>query len=1188
MCVCVCVCFFVDLRGNESTQAKRQQWQDVEAGRHSYLAALLSDEGEFVCGATYLRPGFLVSTHHCIMQIGPNPKVALGFTGIDEKGNVMATQICHAEYNIEHPEHPAKGNTDPTLGVDTVLLKLPSWVGLVKEEPPMTAHPTHDIYIAQSLIGFRLAPPHPHTRRRAIQAARFQIANTLMQQGSAEFLWVHTECVPGPDTSLSDPVHRGFPQFDLIAVEVIFSTYYFGVDATGAVRVMKMVEWINEERLPLAAVLCMLLLVVITGMATMWSIISCRLMHAAQHQHQSHGNVPDKPQYILVDGIYQQPKYNHKMMEFLEKQLAEGKRLKPPQGAPEDSVRQWTHALEMGSRLIRKHKEPFDLRTYYKSTDVKEIVDEICKMLRETNWNWNRNDSANVETVDIAEKVPDECLEADSENLSHLLAYTLDVDQKGTDTDVPHEWKNVKREHLEQMKELDLVDEDEISEKKERGRGSGSIVYESKWRNLPVAVKACRHLELIGWDIEKLAEFMKDVLRHLSLKSLYVGELHAITKKSRWLVMELADKDLKTFCQDNKVLSWSMKRNLIQQAAECMRYMHSQAPPLVHSDVKTSNFLVFGAKPKVKIADFGLTREVTGTMNMSVRNRRGTLVYMAPEIFEDKAPTLASDVYSLGMVMYEVVTGRQLYGIREADQLQRTPYITKQKLDGKEPCKVHLTDCPMEMVELMQACCQLDLAKRPKMDVVCMWLDQLPDVVPRKIIKDLHSIIDLASQQWRHVRYNRGILHFLSKQMECLKALTDLPRDIPMETWIKMKRDLESGENLIRRHACPFDLQRFYAIDEAKSAVETICVKLQDSVHLLDTSMAMGIAHVVPDANICADRSLLESRLRFVLFDEQVMWTDMEIEEEWYEVRRRHKESLAKVTMIADEEIDLDSGAQEIGMGGEGCVWRVQWGGKMVAAKHVSQKGRSPKIERLARAFTEAALSASLLHDHITRLLAMTKSGCTMVMELAEGNLVTWYRHNIKASCWSRIKLMHQAARGLAHVHRQPEELVHCDVKSANFLVFEDGLDGDPVVKLCDFGIATTQQPDLTTTLRQQPRTTLYCAPEIYVQKHHTQKSDVFSFGVVMCELAAQRSPYMEAEGLNHAVMRMKNDEELPCPIPDDCHKGLKPLIEQCLKCDSGERPSMDDVMEKLEKILQDCVPELQTPASSAARDVGV
>ena len=86
-----------------------------------------------------------------------------------------------------------------------------------------------------------------------------------------------------------------------------------------------------------------------------------------------------------------------------------------------------------------------------------------------------------------------------------------------------------------------------------------------------------------------------------------------------------------------------------------VQFIHSKN--IVHRDIKTENFLVFTRDGKllVKLSDFGAAKELA---NLQAGTNTGTFNYMAPERLEKQAVcTIESDVWSLGCVFYEAMTG---------------------------------------------------------------------------------------------------------------------------------------------------------------------------------------------------------------------------------------------------------------------------------------------------------------------------------------------------------------------------------------------------------------------------------------------------------------------------------------------------------------------------------------------------
>ncbi|MCX6279540.1 MAG: TPM domain-containing protein [Bacteroidetes bacterium] len=102
----------------------------------------------------------------------------------------------------------------------------------------------------------------------------------------------------------------------------------------------------------------------------------------------------------------------------------------------------------------------------------------------------------------------------------------------------------------------------------------------------------------------------------------------------------------------------------MQQAGSALNYLHSQEPPIIHQDIKPDNFLI-DANGNYLLADFGISSKIrrTLTKSMGAQASTGTLAYMPPEKFSaDKQIIKAGDIFSLGVAMYELLTGDLPFG----------------------------------------------------------------------------------------------------------------------------------------------------------------------------------------------------------------------------------------------------------------------------------------------------------------------------------------------------------------------------------------------------------------------------------------------------------------------------------------------------------------------------------------------
>lgn len=126
-----------------------------------------------------------------------------------------------------------------------------------------------------------------------------------------------------------------------------------------------------------------------------------------------------------------------------------------------------------------------------------------------------------------------------------------------------------------------------------------------------------------------------------------------------YLVMELVDgPSLKTALQKRKKpLSPEEAVHLVATLAEALQHAHAQG--VVHRDVKPSNVLLRGGRlDDPVLTDFGLARMVEVTVDTAAGTTLGTPTYMAPEQGEGKSGDARSDIYALGVILYELLTGQ--------------------------------------------------------------------------------------------------------------------------------------------------------------------------------------------------------------------------------------------------------------------------------------------------------------------------------------------------------------------------------------------------------------------------------------------------------------------------------------------------------------------------------------------------
>ncbi|KAJ1421043.1 Serine-threonine/tyrosine-protein kinase, catalytic domain [Sesbania bispinosa] len=130
-------------------------------------------------------------------------------------------------------------------------------------------------------------------------------------------------------------------------------------------------------------------------------------------------------------------------------------------------------------------------------------------------------------------------------------------------------------------------------------------------------------------------------------------------KKMALIYEHMANGNLKDYLSDsNHCLSWERRLQIAIDAAEGLDYLHHGCrPPIIHRDVKTSNILL-SQDLEAKIADFGLSKVFKNENPIAESAIMGTTGYLDPECYKSGGLNEKSDIYSFGIVLLELITGR--------------------------------------------------------------------------------------------------------------------------------------------------------------------------------------------------------------------------------------------------------------------------------------------------------------------------------------------------------------------------------------------------------------------------------------------------------------------------------------------------------------------------------------------------
>lgn len=172
-----------------------------------------------------------------------------------------------------------------------------------------------------------------------------------------------------------------------------------------------------------------------------------------------------------------------------------------------------------------------------------------------------------------------------------------------------------------------------------------------------------------------------------------------------------------------------------------------------------------------------------------------------------------------------------------------------------------------------------------------------------------------------------------------------------------------------------------------------------------------------------------------------------------------------------------------------------------------------------------------------------------------------------------RVRMACDAARGVRWLHEGEPRVIHRDLKTSNLL-----LDENRRVKVCDFGLSQlVPQNKKMRDLRRAKGTPLYMSPEVMMFKPFDEKSDTYSFGIVMWEIFTGQEPFLEFTDVDTFRTAVTQQGVRPL-IPPELPQALADIINLCWQGDPKARPDMRLVDETLERVaLQLAIPACDT-----------
>ncbi|XP_052170538.1 probable serine/threonine-protein kinase SIS8 [Diospyros lotus] len=264
---------------------------------------------------------------------------------------------------------------------------------------------------------------------------------------------------------------------------------------------------------------------------------------------------------------------------------------------------------------------------------------------------------------------------------------------------------------------------------------------------------------------------------------------------------------------------------------------------------------------------------------------------------------------------------------------------------------------------------------------------------------------------------------------------------------------------------------------------------------------------------------------------------------------------------------DLQIG-ERIGIGSSGEVYRADWNGTEVAVKKFMDQDISG--DALAQFKCEVEIMLRLRHPNVVLFMAaVTRPPNLSILTeyLPRGSLFKLlHRPNNQLDEKRRMRMALDVAKGMNYLHVSHPTIVHRDLKTPNLLV-----DKNWVVKVCDFGLSRLKHHTFLSS-QSTAGTPEWMAPEVLRNEPANEKCDVYSFGVILWELATLRVPW---SGMNSMqVVGAVGFQNRHLAIPENIDPTAAQIITDCWHPDPESRPSFGELISRLRRLQH-----LQRPA---------
>ena len=274
------------------------------------------------------------------------------------------------------------------------------------------------------------------------------------------------------------------------------------------------------------------------------------------------------------------------------------------------------------------------------------------------------------------------------------------------------------------------------------GKGTFGSVWkvQHKFTKQIFAIKVINKENIIQQNmIEQLNKEIEIMykLNHPNIIKLYS---HFEDEKDFCLIMEYACKgQLFSIIRKHKKLNPITAKQYMKEIISAVKYLHNLNPPIIHRDIKPENILL-DEEGRCKLADFGWASYYNGRKNKETFC--GTPQYLAPEMVNEEGHDKSVDIWALGILLFEMLTGRTPFNLI-GDQNDLYNSIINSKI-------IWTDDLPSSAKDLISKILCVEPGERLNLDEILEhpWFKETPPLRPYLQCNDLRKTIELYFEDY--------------------------------------------------------------------------------------------------------------------------------------------------------------------------------------------------------------------------------------------------------------------------------------------------------------------------------------------------------------------------------------------------------------------------------------------------------